>query len=235
MDIQTRPAGRTGSLSHAGTPGPLWIEQNKALVIRLSVVLAILILAAVSWSIWNNNQNAKASAAFSAAMDVYDSPLKQAGEPPMPGVTIYADAAARGKAANPLFLSIAEHYAHTRAGQNARYFAGLTDEDMGDTQAAEKNLSEAAKSGDTSLASLAKMSLASLYLTTGRRDQATSIYRELIDHPTTTVSANAARLALAASEEVTNPQDARLLYAKVKDSAPNTVAGEIASQKLGGK
>ena len=206
-----------------------------ALVIRLSVIVAILLLAGISWAIWTKNQNAKASAAFSAAMDVYDSPLKQPGEPAMPDITTYANAAERGKAANPLFLKVAEQYSHTSAGANARYFAGLTDEDMGNMDAAEKNLKIAADKHDAGLAALAKMALASLYLTTGRRDQATTLYHELIDHPTTTVSANAARLALAASEEVTNPQDARLLYAKVKDSSPNTVAGEIATQKLGGK
>jgi predicted negative regulator of RcsB-dependent stress response len=235
VDIQTRTAGRTGSAPQAGFSGSLWLEQNIALVIRLSVAVAILILAAVSWAIWSNNRNAKASAAFSAAMDIYDSPLKQAGEPAMPDITTYANASERGKAVNPLFLQIAQQYSHTKAGANARYFAGLTDEDMGNNQAAEQNLKLAAAKHDSNLAALASMSLASLYLTTGRHDEAGKIYRNLIDHPTTTVSANAARLALAASEEGSNPQDARLLYAKIKDSAPNTVAGEIATQKLSGK
>ena len=233
--MQTRTAGRTGTVSKAGVSGSLWIEQNMALVIRLSVILAILILAAVSWAIWSNNRNVQASAAFSAAMDIYDSPLKQPGEPAMPDITTYANASERGKAVNPLFLQIAEKYSFTKAGANARYFAGLTDEDMGNNQAAEANLKLAAAKHDSNLAALARMSLASLYLTTGRHDQAATIYRDLIDHPTTTVSANAARLALAASEEISNPQDARLLYAKIKDSAPKTVAGEIATQKLSGK
>jgi predicted negative regulator of RcsB-dependent stress response len=235
VDIQTRPAGRTGALPQAGTPGSFWLQQNLALVIRLSVILAIVILAAVSWAIWSNHRNDEASAAFSQAMDIYDSPLKQPGEPNMPDITTYADAAARAKAVNPIFLGIADKYSWTKAGANARYFAGLTDEDMGDTAAAEKNLKMAADKHDANLAALAKMSLASLYLTTGRRDQSAKLYRDLIAHPTTTVSADAARLALAASEETTNPQDARLLYAKIKDTAKDTVAGEIATQKLSGK
>ncbi len=235
MDIQTRPAGHTGSLPHAGTSGSFWLQQNKALVIRGSVIVAIALVVGISWAIWSKNQNAKASAAFSAAMDIYDSPIKQAGEPNMPDITTYANAAARAKAVNPMFLKIAHQYSHTKAGANARYLAGLTDEDMGNMAAAESNLKRAADNHDKNLAALAKMSLASLYLTTGRADQATKVYRELIDHPTTTVSADSARLALAASEEASNPQDARLLYAKVKDSSPHTVAGEIATQKLSGK
>jgi predicted negative regulator of RcsB-dependent stress response len=212
VDIQTRPAGRSGSLPHAGSSGSFWLQQNKTLVIRVSVIVVIVLVIGISWAIWSKNQNAKASAAFSAAMDIYDSPLKQPGEPNMPDITTYANAAERAKAVNPLFLKIADQYSHTMAGANARYLAGLTDEDMGNMPAAESNLKMAADKHDKNLAALAKMSLASLYLATGRGNQATKVYRDLIDHPTTTVSANAARLALAASEEATNPQDARLLY-----------------------
>lgn len=232
MDIQTRP---TGSFTRVSSAAPSWLEQNRRLVIRLSVAFVGLLLLVLIVSLWASSQSAKAQAAFNDAMDVYDAPLQQAGQPPVPNAKTYASAAARAKDANPLFVAIATKYSFLKAGDNARYFAGLTAEDMGDNPAAESDLKKAASTHDSGLAALAKLALASLYLNTGRAANGAELYRDLIDHPTLTVSANAARLALAASEESTNPQDARQLYAKVKDTDKTTAAGQIATQKLNGK
>lgn len=231
MDIQTR---HSGSFARAGSRNLSWLEQNRALAIRLSVVVVFIVLVVLAFSLWSSNQASKAKALFNQAMEIYDSPLKQPGEPPMPDTKTYSSAAARGRAANPIFTEAAEKYSSTEAGKNARYFAGLTAEDMGDRTSAEADLNKASNVGDKGLEALAKMALASLYVQTGRSSQAATLYRELIAHPTLTVSADAARLALASSEETTNPQDARVLYAKVKDNDKTGAAGEIASEKLNG-
>ncbi len=235
MDIQTRLPGSPGSFTRASSPQTTWLEQNKTLAIRLSVAAVALIFVAIAGSIWVSNRSQQAQIAFSNAMDVYDTPIHQAGQPPVPNVKMYPSASARAKDANPLFLDVANRYGLFKAGANARYFAGLTAEDLGDKAGAEANLKQAANNHDAGLSALAKMALASLYSNSGRQTQAASLYKEIIDHPTIIVSANAARLALAASEESTNPQDARVLYAKIKDSDKTTAAGEIATQKLNGK
>lgn len=235
MDIQTKIPSGPGSFIRAGSPQSTWLARNKTLAIRLSVAVVALLFIAIAGAIWMNNRSQQAQVAFSNAMDVYDSPIQQAGQPPIPNVKMYSSAAARAKDANPLFLDVANRYGLFKAGANARYFAGLTAEDLGDKMGAETNLKKAADGHDAGLSALANMALASLYSNSGRQVQAASLYRSLIDHPTLIVSANAARLALAASEESTNPQDARILYAKVKDSDKTTAAGEIATQKLNGK
>ena len=236
MDIiQTRPSSNSAILSRLGSSNLSWLEQNKTLAIRLSVIAVAVVLVAIAAAIWASNQSAKAQVAFNNAMDVYDSPIRQAGQPPIPNVKMYASAAARARDANPLFRKAAGKYGLFKAGANAQYFAGLTAEDMGDNARAETDLKKAAGSRDAGLAALAKMALASLYRNTGRSPQAAEIYRKLIDNPTLTVSANAARLAYAASLESTNPQAARVLYAKIKDTDKTTAAGQIAAQKLSGK
>ncbi len=235
VDIQTRLPGSPGSFTRAGSVPSTWLEQNKTLAIRLSVAVVALLFVAIAGAIWINNRSQQARVAFSNAMDVYDSPVQQAGQPPIPNVKMYPSVAARAKDANPLFLDVANRYGLFKAGANARYFAGLTAEDMGNMASAETNLVQASNNHDAGLSALAKMALASLYSNSGRQTQAAALYRGIIDHPTMIVSANAARLALAASEESTNPQDARILYAKVKDSDKTTAAGEIATQKLSGK
>lgn len=235
MEIQTTPSGTPGSFSRVTNPGASWLEKNRALALRLSVVGAALLLIIIAGSIWASNQSAKAQDAFSSAMDVYDSPLLQPGQPPVPNAKVYASAAARAKDANPLFRDVASKYGMFKAGANARYFAGLTSEDLGDNASAEAAFKQVASNRDAGLAAVAKMALASLYINTGRQAQGYDVYHDVIDHPTTTVSANAARLALAAAEQSTNPQAARELYAKIKDTDKTTAAGQIAAQKLGGK
>ncbi len=204
-------------------------------MVRASVAGAAVLFCVIAGSIWASNQSQRAQDAFSNAMDVYDSPLQQAGQPPIPNVKMYSSAAARARDANPLFRDVAGKYGLFKAGANAEYFAGLTDEDMGRTADAEAELKKTADNRDAGLAALAKMAQASLYSGAGRQKEAAQLYHGLIDHPTLTVSASAARLALAETEAATNPQEARELYAKVKDTDKTTAAGQIATQKLSGK
>ncbi len=230
MNTDIKPAGGS-SFARLSTPLPGAVDRNRRIV-QISVAAAAVLLAVLVVSLWVNNRSQKSQAAFDAAMDVYDAPIQRPDERPIPNVKSYPSTAARGRAANPLFRAAADRYGFFRAGQNARYFAGLTSEDMGDMRTAEAALSKAADGRDGGLAALAKMALAGLYTTTGRPSQAAQLYENVIAHPTLTVSANAARLALAESIAGTNPQKARELYAKVKDSDKTTVAGQVATQKL---
>ncbi len=232
VDIQTRP---TGTFAQISAPAPSWLGSHRSTVIRASTAGVAVLFLGIAAAVWASNESEKAKNAFSNAMDVYDSPLTQPGQPPTPNVKVYPSAAARAKDANPLFRDAAGKYGFFKAGVNAEYFAGLTDEDMGRTTDAEAELKKASGSSDGGLAALARMALAGLYSNSGRPKDAAALYRELIDHPTLTVSSNAARLALAESEETANPQEARELYAKVKDTDKTTAAGQIAAQKLNGK
>lgn len=212
-----------------------WLEQNKALVGRISVIAVAAILVVVAGSVWASNQSKAAQQTFNQAMDIYDAPLQQPGQPPMPNVTMYPTAAARAKVAYPMFRAIADKYSWFQPAKNAEYFAGVTAEDAGDKSNAEASLKKASAFHDNAVATLAKMALANFYLEAGKQTDAVKLYQDVIDHPSTTVSANAARLALASAEQASNPQASRELYAKIKDTDKTTVAGEIAAQKLSGK
>lgn len=235
FDNQTPSSLSTGSFARVNAAPATWLEQNKARVGRISVIAVAAILVIVAGSIWASNQAKAAQQAFDRAMDVYDAPLQQPGQPPMPNVTMYPTAAARAKVALPLFRDVAQKYGWFQSAKNAEYFAGVTAEDAGDTSSAEASLKKAADFHDNAVATLAKMALANLYLEDGKQTDAVKLYQSVIDHPSTTVSANAARLALASAEQANNPQGARELYAKIKDTDKTTVAGEIAAQKLSGK
>ncbi len=93
----------------------------------------------------------------------------------------------------------------------------------------------AAGSWDHNVSNLAKVALAGLYHQTGRDNQAIDIYNEIAAKPSATVSTAVAQLDLAELYVAEGKQDqARTLWAKVKDADKDGAAGQIASQKLGG-
>jgi len=184
----------------------------------------------IFWSI----RSSAANAALGAALDVYTTPLAIPGAPPEPNV--YTTTAARDTEANREFVAIAHDYSWLPQGTKARYFAGVTYEELGQNGNAETELKAAAGSWDRNVANLAKLALAGLYEQTSRNDEAATLYKELAAKPSATVSTGVAQLDLAdlyASEG--KPDLARALWAKVKDTDKDGPAGQIATQKLAAK
>ena len=79
------------------------------------------------------------------------------------------------------------------------------------------------------------MALAGLYRQTNQQSQAIALYQQLIAKPTLTVPVSMARLQLAETYEATQPEEARKLYAQIKDQDKTSAAAQIAAQKLEGK
>jgi lipopolysaccharide biosynthesis regulator YciM len=150
-----------------------------------------------------------------------------------PGVKTFPSASARAKAANDLFMGVANKYGMTPDGKNARYFGGLTSLEAGQNSQAESTLKEVAGGWNGDLAALAKLSLAQLYRQTGREPQAIDLYNELTAKPTTTVPAGLAQLQLAELYETQGkPELAKKIYAQLKDKDPKGPVGMMAAQKL---
>jgi hypothetical protein len=188
------------------------------------------IQATVAALVVYNKRSAAADLAFGEAMDTYNAPLAQPGQPAMPGERTFPSAAARAKLANQKFVQLADRYGFFEAGKTAAYFAGLTAMDMGQSGQAETYLKKVSDGHDAALASLAKLALANLYQQLNRGSEAVVLYNQLIAKPTNTVPADAARLQLASLYEKTNPAEANKIYAQLKSS--KTAAGQIAAQKL---
>ncbi|MGB7266964.1 MAG: tetratricopeptide repeat protein [Terracidiphilus sp.] len=234
MDTRTRHALKKDKFAQAAASSASWIGVHRTTFVRWAVVgAAVLILGAGALIYWNMRSSA-ADAALGAATDVYVSPLAIPGAPPQAGS--YTTSEARAKEANREFVAIAHDYSWLPAGAKARYFAGLTYEEIGQTGNAETELKAAAGAWDRNLANLAKLALAGLYRQENRDSEAVDLYKELAAKPSTTVSAGVAQLDLAdlyASEG--KPDQARVLWAKVRDMDKDGAAGQIAAQKLTAK
>ncbi len=96
-------------------------------------------------------RNTAANQLFGRAMDIYQTPLAHPNQPAEPGQKTYATAAERAQAAYPLFSQTADQYGWTRAGEMARYFAALTELDLGKSAQAQADLEKATHSGGSNL------------------------------------------------------------------------------------
>jgi tetratricopeptide (TPR) repeat protein len=233
VDQQTKQALKHDQFIDTTQHGLEWASENRhTVIVAGSIVLALLIIVIGGFVIYNNRAQ-DASVAFGAAMQEYQTPIAEPGQPVPPGVKTYSAISDRAKAANQLFMAAADKYSMMPDGRTARYFGGLTYIETGNNAAAESTLKQVAGGWNNELASLAKLSLANLYRQTGRDSQAIDLYNELTAKPTTSVPAGLAQLQLAELYETQGkPEDAKKIYAKLKDKDGKSAAGLLAAQKL---
>jgi len=229
VDSQTRHALKQDKFVAATTTGLSWIEIHRAQAIRAAIAAVVVLAAAIGGIVIYQHRSAQARIALGQALEIYNSPLRQPGEPEDGSFKTIAD---RSKAANQQFVDVANKYGSLEPGKIAQYFAGLTDIDLGKLPEAEASLKEVSGSFNKDLASLAKVALAGLYVQEGKTQPAVDLYKQIIYKPTDTVPASAAQLQLAAIYEKTDPQQAKQIYAVLKDKEKTTAAGQIAAQKL---
>ena len=210
-----------------------WAVEHKGTMLKAGAALVALLAIAIGGWLYLNHRDELASAELSKAVRTYSTPLRPANTPEQPGFPTFTSVAERATKAHAQFEAIAAQYSHTRSADFARYFAGLTAIDMGDTAAAERSLKETANVGNQDLSALAKMALAALYRNTNRNPQAVELYKQLSAKPTSTVSKQAAQIELAglyASQGQT--QEARSIYEQLQKENPNTEFAALASSKL---
>ena len=237
MDTKTRHALKKDSFAQATASSVGWISGHRAGVMRWAIIVVVILVVVVGALVYRNVREAAADNALGAAMDTYSAPLAQPGAPQETGV--YANAADRSKAANQQFQAVVQEYGWLPQAAKAHYFLGITDQEMGQAGSAEAELKAAAGKwpwGDRNLSNLAKLALAGIYHQTNRDAQAIEIYNALAAKPSETVTASVAKLDLADLYAAAGKQDqARKLWAEVKDSDKAGAAGSIAAQKLGPK
>ena len=215
-----------------------WVQQNRTKALIAAVTVVVVILAIIGGYTLYQHRSAAAETALGAAMQTYQTPLADAGQPLEPGTKTFPSAKDRAAAANAQFTQVAQQYGLTKSGKLAEYLTGLTYMEEGQYGPAEDALKKTAGSWDGGLAALGKMALAGLYQQTGRDQQAVDIYSELSKSTQATVPAGLAQIQLAElyqSEGKT--EEARKIYAQLKDNDKDSkgkpgAAAQVATEKL---
>ena len=234
MDTQTRHALKQDSFVTATSSSIGWLQANRSSVLKVAVPTLIAVVAVIAGVMFYNQRTEAAQIALGKGLTIYSSPVRQAGMPEQMAKESYASYPERAKAANLQFVDTANKFGWTLAGKNAEYFAGVTFMEMGQTGEAEKAFRKIADSGDANLAALAKLALAGLYSQNKRDTEAVDLYKQLIAKPTATVPATTAQLQLAGLYETARPDEAKKIYAEIKDKDKTGQAGQIAAAKLAG-
>ena len=234
MDTQTRHALKKDKFAQATASSVSWVSGHRSGVLRWAITAVVVLAVGIGGLIFWNLRSAAAGTALGGALDVYDAALAVPGAPAESGV--YSSAADRSRAANKQFVAVAQQYGWLPEGAKAHYFAGITYQELSQTTSAETELKAAAGSWDHNLSNLAKIALAGVYHQTARDPQAIDLYNQLAAKPSETVSTSVAQLDLANLYAASGKQDqARALWAKVKDADKDGAAGSIATQKLAAK
>ncbi|MFP5236819.1 MAG: tetratricopeptide repeat protein [Acidobacteriota bacterium] len=234
MDTQTRHALKQDKFRQATAESVSWLSENRSNVTRWVITGAVVVVLLVAGLVYWNVSSSAAETALGAGLDIYAAPLATPGAPPQPDT--YATASERSKAANDKFVAVANKYGWLPVGAKAEYFAGVTYQELGQNGSAETELKKAAGSWNRNIANLAKVALAGLYHQTGRDPEAIALYNEIGAKPSTTVPAAVAQLDLADLYAAQGKQnEAKILWAKVRDTDKDGMAGSIAAQKLSGK
>lgn len=210
-----------------------WTVQHRQTLI-ISIIAAVVVVAGVlgGWY-YLNTQDEKASGDLAIAVRTMETQLRPAGQPEQPDFPTFTSVKERAETARKQFQAIVDKYPHTRTADMAKYFVGVTSGTLADNATAERDFKEVASSGSREVSSLAKDALASLYRDSKRTKEATSLYQELINKPTSTVSKVTAQLQLADLYQNSNqPLDAKRLYEQIKKENPGNEAGQLATQKL---
>ncbi|HVZ16296.1 MAG TPA: tetratricopeptide repeat protein [Terriglobales bacterium] len=153
-----------------------WASQHQNALTYWTIGIVVIVALAIAAFYYQQSREQNASALLGTAIEEYSSPIVLPGTPPIPGTPMFTSVSDRAKSASGKFLEISEKYTHTDAGTLAKYFLGLTAEDMNDNTKAEAYLKEASDSSNNDTASLAKSALASLYHDEGRDQDAIKLY-----------------------------------------------------------
>jgi tetratricopeptide (TPR) repeat protein len=200
-----------------------YVAEHRQAVIRYSVIGGIVLVLALSFFAWRRHERNERIQAFNSAIEIVNAPIGPSGGL----VPTYPSAEARTKAAVAAFSDIAAKYSGTSQGTAAQYLLGAMAADQGKMAEAQKYLKEAADSGEANYASLAKLSLAEVYQSEGKNQQAEQVLRDLIAHPTDFVSKDQATLALASLIASNRPSEALKLLDPLK-----TASGAVGQSAL---
>ncbi len=185
-----------------------YLSEHRAAVQKYgAIALGVVVIASSIYAYTGYQRRARLEAIRQATI-VLDGVV---GGPNPTGGPSFKDQAEKDAATVKAFSGVADKYPGTREGLLARYNTGGLLCDQGKIKECEAAFSEVAKGGDANIASLAKLSLATLYVAQGKVNEAETVLRDLVNNPTPVVSKEQAQLSLARTILKSKPQEARMI------------------------
>lgn len=182
-------------------------QHRSQLVLYGSIAVAVAVISVGAY-FYVRQQHMVREQGLADAIQIQESAVGQ--QNPNAPVSFPSEDAKRA-AATKAFTDIAAKYPGTNEAAVAKYYLGASMADQGKLPDAQRLFQEAAEIGDKNYASLARFSLAQVYVSENRPADAEKIFRDLIANPTALVSKDQATIELAKTIAPTKPAEAKKL------------------------
>ncbi len=130
----------------------------------------------------------------------------------------------KDQAVNKAFSEVLAKYPGSDEAMIAQFYLAAQAADKGDLTQAQKRFQDVVDNGPKDYASLAKLSLATIYQSQGKVADGEKLVRSVMDNPTTLVSKEQATIALARLVAPSNPQEARKLLEPLRASTRGAIS-----------
>jgi predicted negative regulator of RcsB-dependent stress response len=205
-----------------------FFEEHRQEIIRYGGIALAAAALIVGYMVYRSHQHAARQEALAQAIKVQEAPV---GGMSGNGGLVFPTQDAKDVEAIRVFTELATKYSGSAEAQIGEYYLGCIKADQGKLAEAEKSFQQVAQNGNAQYSSLAKLSLAQIYFSDGRNNQAEGVLRDLMAHPTPFVSKDQATLMLAKYLVYKNPPEARKLLDPLR-TVPGTV-GQVALTMYG--
>jgi predicted Zn-dependent protease len=192
-------------------------EHKQQVAMYGGIALAVVLVAAGIWY-YRGQQHDQRQAELARAMETVQAPVTIVAPPA--GALYYPTEAAKAAAAQKAFKELYDKHSGTQEGIIAASYLGALYVDANNMAEAEKYFKIVADTGDKNYSSMGKLSLAQVYLSTGRTADAEKLLRSLYENPTLFVSKEQATFALARALASSKPAEARKLLDPLKTERP---------------
>ena len=208
MDRLTRKELKTDKFAQEVGHSVEFVAEHRQQLIRFGgIALAVVVLALVVYGFMQYRKGVREDE-LRAALRVQEASV---GQPGNEGMLSYPTQEEKNKAMVKAFTDFVNKYDGTDEGAVAHYYLGSVAAGSGNLSEAEKQFRTVADSGNKNYASLAKLSLATIYQSQGKQSDGENLLRGLVDKPTAFVSKEQATIALARYVAPKNPGEARKL------------------------
>jgi predicted negative regulator of RcsB-dependent stress response len=184
------------------------LESRKKEVLIAVAAVVFIAAAIVGWRAYSGKRNAAASVQLAAAITAFEDPTIK------PEKTRYEKAAAEAQ-------KTIDAYGSTSAAVIARYYLAMSQERLGDTATAEKNMQEVVDRADASMKGVAQFALAQLQAKHGGASKAIDTLTQLYNsgnYPKSAVAFDLAGLYEADGKQ----KQAEEYYGKIITESPDS-------------
>jgi predicted negative regulator of RcsB-dependent stress response len=207
-----------------------YLTEHRTQSLRWGAAGAAAIVLIAGFFTWRSHEGSARRTALAAALELRQTPV---GPPQADSfVRPFPTEQEKIKAEIAKFSDIASKYPSSGEGIIAEYYLAAIAADQGNMAGAAKALKEVIDSGNANYASLAKLSLATIYKSEGKISEGENLIREVIAKPSEFVSQEQARIALAQYVASSNPAEARTLLEPLLTSNRKAIT-QAASTELG--